>query len=107
VIKTVEEDSLTKEIEMSGTTVGQALLAMIESDLATVGGQPLLGLLTALQAAKGNVLLQQAAILQFVASAPTAGITLEIEVEGQLLGLLITKVQAFVAAKSAPAPAAA
>jgi len=73
---------------------------MIESDQATIGGQPLIGLLTALQSAKGNVLLQQAAILQFCATAPSVGINLEIEVEQQLLGLLIQKVQAFVVSKS-------
>lgn len=84
---------------MSSST-GQAILAMIESDLATVGGQPLIGLLTALQSAKGNVLLQQAAILQFVATAPSVGINLEIEIEQQLIGLLIQKVQAFIVAKS-------
>jgi hypothetical protein len=92
---------------MSNPTFGQALLSMLESDLATVGGQPLITLLTALQSAKGNVLLQQGAILQFVAAAPTAGITLEVEIEGQLLTLAISKVQAFIASKSgAVAPAA-
>ena len=91
----------------STTTPGQAFLAMIESDLATVGGAPLMALLNALQAAKGNVLMQQAAILQFVAAAPAAGLNLEVEVEGQLLGLLVAKVQAFVASKAAPAPVAA
>jgi hypothetical protein len=87
------------------TTPGQALLAMIESDIATVGGSPLISLLTTLQSAKGNVLLQQAAIMQFVASAPTMGITLEVEIEGQLLSLAISKIQAFIASKGA-APAA-
>jgi hypothetical protein len=84
-------------------TPGQALLSLIESDLATVGGQPLLTLLTALQSAKGNILLQQGAILQFVAAAPTAGVTLEVEIEQQLLSLAITKVQTFIASKAAPA----
>jgi len=88
---------------MSSTT-GQAILAMIESDLAVAGGQPLLGLISALQAAKGNVLLQQAAILQFTASAPAAGINLEIEVEGQLLQLVASKVQAFIASKAPNIP---
>jgi hypothetical protein len=83
---------------------GQALLAMLESDLATAGGTPLITLLTALQNAKGNVLLQQGAILQFVAAAPTVGITLEIQIEQQLLQDAITKVQAFVTSKTtAPA----
>lgn len=86
-------------------SLGQALLSMIESDLATVGGQPLITLFETLQNAKGNVLLQQAAILQFIASAPTLGITLEVEIEGQLLTLAIAKIQAVVA-KTAPAAAA-
>lgn len=86
---------------MSTPTFGQALLSMIESDIATVGGTPLITLLQTLQNAKGNVLLQQAAILQFIASAPTLGITLEIEVEQQLLGLVIAKVQTWQASKTA------
>ena len=92
---------------MSSTSVGQALLAMLESDFATVGGTPLITLITSLQAAKGNRLLQQGAILQFVAAAPTAGITLEIQVEQQLLQMALTEVQAFIASKAAPAAAAA
>jgi hypothetical protein len=85
---------------MTTTSVGQALLAMIESDLATVGGAPLMGLLNALQSAKGNMLMQQAAILQFIAAAPSAGLTLEVDIEGQLLSLLISKVQGFIVAKT-------
>jgi hypothetical protein len=80
---------------------------MLESDLATVGGQPLITLLTALQAAKGNRLLQQGAVLQFVATAPTAGITIEVEIEQQLLQMALAEVQAFIASKAGtPAPAA-
>jgi hypothetical protein len=89
---------------MSGTSPGQALVAMLESDLATVGGAPLISFLEALQNAKGNVLLQQAAVLQFIATAPTLGITLGIDLEAQLLQLAITKVQAFIALKSAATP---
>jgi len=81
-------------------TLGQALLAMLESDLATQGGAPLVTLLMSLQGAAGNVLLQQGAILTFVAAAPTVGVKLEIEVEQQLLQLVLTKVQAFIAAKT-------
>ncbi len=84
------------------TSVGQALIAMLESDIATVGGPPLVTLITSLQAAKGNRLLQQGAVLQFVAAAPTAGITLEIEVEQQLLQAALTEVQAFIATKAVP-----
>jgi hypothetical protein len=88
-------------------SVGQALLALLQSDLATVGGAPLISLITALSAAKGNTMMQQASILQFVAAAPTAGITLEIEVEQQLLQMALTQVQAFIASKTAPAAAPA
>lgn len=87
------------------TTTGQAILALIESDLAVVGGPPLIGLLTSLQSAKGNVLLQQAAIMQFVATAPSVGINLGIEIEQQLLGLLIAKIQGFLTTHGAVQPA--
>lgn len=84
------------------SSAGQAILALIESDLAVVGGPPLIGLLTSLQSAKGNVLLQQAAIMQFVATAPSVGITLGIEVEQQLLGILISKIQGFITSQQPP-----
>lgn len=87
-------------------TLGQSLLSMIESDLATLGGQPLLNLLTALQASKGNVLLQQAAILQFVATAPGVGIQLGVQVEQQLLQLAIDKVSAFISSRTSNTKAA-
>ena len=86
---------------MSNPSFGQALLSMIESDLATVGGQPLIMLLQTLQNAKGNILLQQAAIIQFIASAPTLGLTLEIDIEQQLLAMAIAKIQSVTAAKPA------
>lgn len=84
------------------SSAGQAILALIESDLAVVGGPPLIGLLTSLQSAKGNVLLQQAAIMQFVATAPSVGITLGIEVEQQLLVILISKIQGFITSQQPP-----
>jgi hypothetical protein len=87
------------------TSVGQAILAMFESDIVSSAGAPLVTLITALQANKGNLLAQEAAWLQFVAAAPTAGISLEIEVEGQLLSAILTKVQAEIAAKATKAVA--
>jgi hypothetical protein len=51
---------------MTSVSFGQALLTIIESDIASTGGQPLITLLTALQAAKGNILMQQGAILQLL-----------------------------------------
>lgn len=89
------------------TSVGQTILGLIENDLAAVGGTPLITLLQTLQAAKGNVLLQQAAIMTFVASAPQLGLTLGMDVEGQLLGLAITKLQGLIAAAPAAAVSAA
>ncbi len=83
------------------STIGQAILATIESDLATVGGQPLITLLTSLQKDAGNVLAQQADILAFVAAAPKLGITLELTIEQQLIAEAIAKIQAAVTAKSA------
>lgn len=87
----------------TSTSAGQALLNLFESDLATIGGTPLITLLQSWQANAGNVPLQAAALLQFEAAAPGAGIQLEIEVEQQLLQLVITKVQAFIASKTAAA----
>lgn len=58
-------------------------------------------LLQTLQNAKGNILLQQAAIIQFIASAPTLGLTLEIDIEQQLLAMAIAKIQSVTAAKPA------
>src|SRR5271167_4522264 len=93
------------------TSVGQAVLALIESDLVAVGGTPLVTLLTNLQKDAGNVLAQQADILAFTAAAPKLGITLGLQVEQQLIALAIDKLQKELAAKlhtaqAAPPPAA-
>lgn len=82
---------------------GQWLVNTLEADAASVGGAPLVALLTNWAAHAGNPLLQSADLLQFEAAAPAAGLQLEIEVEQQLLQLVIAKVQAFVAAKTAAA----
>ncbi len=84
------------------TSVGQALLALIESDLATVGGQPLITLITGLKTDAGNQLKQAADIMAFTAAAPAAGLQLEVMVEQQLLQMAITKIQAYVASKTTP-----
>lgn len=93
---------------MSGSTIGQAILAIIESDLANVAGQPVLNLLTTLQASKGNLLMEAAAIQSFIGSAPALGLTLAAELEGQILELAIGKIKQYIAAKgtAAPPPAA-
>jgi hypothetical protein len=88
------------------TSVGQAFVALVESDLATVGGTPLVSFIQAEIAAKGNFALQAANLLQFQASAPTLGIQLGIELEQQILQLALGKIQAAIAAKTAPAPGA-
>lgn len=86
------------------TSIGKALVALIESDLATVGGQPLISLMTTLQKSAGNRLLQGAAVAQFVAGAPAMGLTLEVEVEQQLLQMAITWLQGALS-KAPPVPA--
>ena len=95
---------------MSETSAGQAFLAMIESDLLTTGGAPLMAFFQADLAANGDKMKQAAALLQLIASGPAAGLTFLAELEGQLLGLAITKLQAAMAAKVAaavvPAPGA-
>jgi hypothetical protein len=84
------------------TSVGQAFVAMIESDLATVGGAPLVAFIQAEIAAKGNFALQAANLLQFQAGAPAMGIALGVELEQQVLQLALGKVQAAIAAKTSP-----
>lgn len=87
------------------TSVGEAFVALVESDLVSVGGQPLVNLITSLQNDKGNVLAEQAAILGFAAQAPSLGITLEVELQQQLLQAAINKLQGALA-KAPPVPAA-
>lgn len=91
----------------TGTTVspGQALVNMIESDLATVGGTPLETLLMNLKSHAGSKLAQGADIIAFTAQAPAAGFQLELMIEQQLLTLAMAKVQAYIASKTAPSPA--
>lgn len=87
------------------TTPGQAILALIESDIANVAGAPVLTFLEACKAANGNTALEAVALLQLEAAAPAAGIQLEITVQAQLIGLAITKLQAYLASKAIPAAA--
>jgi hypothetical protein len=90
-------------MSVANPTAGQAILALLESDLITAGGVPFETLLTSLIAHKGNALMQGADWLQFVAAAPGAGLQLEITLEGQILGAVLAKVQAAVAAKATAA----
>lgn len=92
--------------KMSNGT-GQALLGLITSDLLATGGAPLLTLLTNLKAHAGNGPLEAADILAFTATAPAAGLTFVVEIEQQLFGLAINKLQAYMNAKAAAAPAPA
>lgn len=85
------------------TTPGQAILAMIESDLAATAGKPVVAFLQACVAANGNLGLEAAALLQLEAAAPAAGIQLELQVQQQLLNLVLTKIQTYVASKTTPA----
>lgn len=83
----------------------KAFLSMLETDVLTVGGVPLQTCITAMIAANGNLALEAAALLQFNAAAPAAGITLAVDVQNQLLQLALTKLQALMAAKPATAAA--
>jgi hypothetical protein len=85
---------------MTTQSVGQLILATLESDVASVAGSPIITLFTDWKAHAGNTLQQAADLLQFQAAAPGAGIALEIEVEQQLAQLVITKVQAYIASKA-------
>lgn len=108
VLAGVVSSKSTGDGKVSNVSVGQTILNLVESDLASVAGTPVVNFLQSLVAAKGNLLMQSAAIQQFVATAPVLGITLVVEIEQQLLQIAIVKVQAFVAAKAAaPTPAAA
>jgi hypothetical protein len=78
----------------------QTLVQLFESDLIQAGGQPLLTLLENLKTHAGNVPLQIADWLQFVAAAPTAGLALGLQLENQLLSLAISKLQAHVASNN-------
>ena len=92
---------------MTNPSVGQAILAVIESDLASVAGAPLVSFLEDCQAANGNLALEAAALVKLEAAAPAAGIQLELTVQQQLLSLALGKLQSYIASKANPAPAAA
>jgi hypothetical protein len=85
------------------TSVGQAILGMLESDLDTVAAPQVITLLQNLATHKGNKIAQGADVVQFVATAPAAGLTLEAEVEAQLLQLGVRWIQSEVA-KAPAAP---
>ena len=82
---------------MTLSTQEQALLNLLQSDVLTTFGAPLVTLIQSLVANKGNFLAQQASWLQFVAAAPAAGIALGVEFEGQLLNTVLTNLQAHMA----------
>lgn len=92
---------------MSNPTVGQAILAMIESDLLNTGGAPVLQFLEDCKAANGNLALEGAALLKLEAAAPAAGIQFEVQVQTQLINLAIAKLQGYISSKTAPSGAAA
>ena len=90
------------------TSVGQAILGVIESDVAKVAGAPLVTFLEDCAAANGNLGLEAAALLKLEAAAPAAGMQLELTVQQQLLNLALNKLQTYLGSKStAPKPGAA
>ena len=90
----------------STTSVGQAILAIVESDIASVAGSPLVTFLEDCRAANGNLGLEAAALLKLEAAAPAAGIQIELTVQQQLITLALNKLQTYLAAKTTAAPAA-
>lgn len=82
------------------TSVGQAILAVVQSDIASVAGAPLETFLEDVQAANGNLGLEAAALLKLEAAAPGAGIQLELAVQQQLVGFALSKLQAYIASKA-------
>lgn len=79
-------------------SIGSTIVALIESDLLTSAGGPLLTLLNAVQANKGNIVADTAAWLQFIGSLPSALIQAEGEALAQVAGILQTKLQASLSA---------
>jgi hypothetical protein len=105
----VEESSfLVKPKEtgkMSIQTDFQAFLTLLQSDLLQTAGTPLITLLTTIAGNKGNLVANQAAILGFIAQAPSLGISLGIELEQQVISSVVAKLQA--AQKTPPTTGAA
>lgn len=92
---------------MSSTpsSTGSALLTLIESDLLTNVGTPLLTLIEALNAAGGNPFAVTAAWGQFVGNVQPALIKFEQQLAGQILGAIQTKLVAAIAEAQAKAAA--
>jgi hypothetical protein len=84
----------------TSTSVGQAILAIVESDVANVAGSPLVTFIEDCQAANGNLGLEAAALLKLEAAAPAAGIQLELTVQQQLLGFALNKLQTYLSTKA-------
>lgn len=82
-------------------SLGQTVLNFVKADLSSTAAVPVVTLLTNLKTHAGNRLMQAADVLQFVNTAPGAGLTLEAELEQQFLGLAIEWIQA----KTTAAPA--
>ena len=83
---------------MSLSPTEQAILTVIQSDIASVAGSPLINLLNSLKASNGNVALEEAAILQFIGEAPNLGLQLGIEFQTQAINWAISKLQAYLTA---------
>lgn len=84
----------------TSTSVGQAILAIVESDVANVAGSPLVTFLEDCQAANGNLGLEAAALLKLEAAAPAAGIQIELTVQQQLITFALGKLQTYLASKT-------
>ena len=86
-------------------STGAALLTVIESDLLTHAGTPLLTLIEALNAARSDPFAITAAWGQFVGNIQPALIAFEQQVQGQILAAIQGKLIAAITAAQAKAAA--
>jgi hypothetical protein len=90
---------------MTASSTGQALLTMIESDLLTAAGTPLLTLIEALKAGGTNPFAAVAAWGQFIGNLQPALITFETALATQILTAVQTKITEAIASAQAVAAA--
>jgi hypothetical protein len=89
---------------MTTPAQGNAILALLQSDLLTAAGTPLLTFLTAMKTAGTNPLAIAAAWVQLQGELVGAAPGLESALSAQIFGALQTKLAATIAAAQAAAP---
>jgi hypothetical protein len=85
------------------TSTGQAILAVIESDLLTAGGAPLINFVTAFGAAGGDPLKIAAAWVQLQGAVVGVLPSLEVTLSQQIAAALTAKLAAAIASAQAKA----